>query len=255
MNLYAVGGCLRDVYMGIPEEQVKDWDFAVEMVGSYRSARDAFDLMVSDLEGEGFVVFVKNPEFFTIRAHFPRGHKQFGKKTADFVMCRKDGYSSDNRRPDSVEKGNIYDDLARRDFTCNAIARDMRTGEVIDPYNGRQDIDKKLLRFVGDPMDRIKEDGLRALRGLRFSITKGFSLTPTAAFAVCSEETAELLSRQEPQRIWEELTKMFRSDSMATMLLLASGIPEHTRDAIFHDTKLKLLPTLGHKVPQGETDE
>ena len=123
---------------------------------------------------------VRTPEFLTIRAQVPASEAKLLARTkvADFVLCRKDSASGDGRRPDSVEPGTVLDDLARRDFTMNAIARDVQTGEVLDPHGGREDIKWKTLRFVGDPMTRIREDGLRVLRGLRFMITKGLRTTP-----------------------------------------------------------------------------
>ncbi len=213
------------------------------------TSEEAFETMVTLLEDMGFTIFISNPEFFTVRAHFPSGHQQFGKTTADFVLCRRDGYSSDNRRPDEVFLGTLQDDLARRDFTCNAMAKGMDNDELIDPFHGREDIDNKLLRFVGDPMTRIREDALRALRGLRFAITKGFTLTPMSGEAICQQETAELLTLVSGDRVRDELKQMFSFDTQKSLLLLGD-IPQYTRDAIFRDNKIKLLPTLGHKIKQ-----
>lgn len=253
MKIYKAGGCLRDEYMGLP---IKDWDFAVELDRSHGTIEDNFKYMVGALQDSGYTIFVSTPEFVTVRAHFPRGHEQFGKTTADFVLCRKDGFSSDNRRPDEVFVGTLWDDLARRDFTCNAMAQRMGTDEIIDPFHGRDDIDNKLLRFVGNPMTRIREDALRALRGLRFTITKGFEFDGSSALAIYSEETAELLSAVDIQRVRDELLKMFRHNSLDSMTLLGA-IPHWTKDAIFRDNKIKLLPALGRKIAafDDESDE
>jgi len=122
---FEVGGCLRDEFKGIPS---KDVDFAVEA--------PSFEAMRDELIEDGFEIFEERPEFFTIRAKVPKGNPLEDRtRVADFVMCRKDGPSSDGRRPDFVEPGTIFDDLARRDFTVNAIARNAITGEIIDPHS------------------------------------------------------------------------------------------------------------------------
>lgn len=238
-NVFEVGGCVRDSLMGIKS---KDIDFAVEA--------SSFDAMRDMLMREGFEIFLETPQFFTIRAHFPRTHEQFGKTTADFVLCRRDGFSSDARRPDEVFVGTLFDDLARRDFTMNAIARTM-TGELIDPFDGQKDIADRKIRFVGEPMERLREDGLRALRALRFSITKGFMIDKPAMKAINSLETAELLASVSTERVREELHKMFLADTIGSLDLLNHVVSRELFRAVFRPG-LKLLPTMGSKVPQGE---
>ena len=117
MHIYQVGGSLRDECLGRP---CKDFDFSVE-APSYEAMRE-------HLVQDGYTIFLEKPEYLTIRARFPKGHPQ-ERVCADFVLCRKDGFYSDGRRPDTVEPGTIYDDLARRDFTMNAMARACRQAD------------------------------------------------------------------------------------------------------------------------------
>ncbi len=127
-KIYQVGGYVRDELMG---KKSKDLDYACEFPN--------FAEMLAWIHTQGKVFLVKE-EHWTVRAHIP------GKPAADFVLCRKDGQYSDGRRPDSVSAGTLMDDLARRDFTVNAIAYDEETKEYIDPFNGKQDIKDKILR-------------------------------------------------------------------------------------------------------------
>lgn len=232
LRFYEVGGCVRDELLGI---DVKDVDFAVE-------APD-FETMESELDAMGFRIFLSTPEFLTIRAGVPKDHPlRTRTKDADFVMCRADGPTADGRRPEFVTPGTIFDDLARRDFTVNAIARDCETDELLDPFDGLADLRTMTLRFVGDPMDRIREDGLRVLRGFRFMITKGLRPAPETDRVLRSPEAAEMLHCVSIERVREELVKMFAADTLESMGLLV-GLPAEHQAAIFRDG-LRLLPTL-----------
>lgn len=231
LRFYEVGGCVRDAFLGLP---VKDVDFAVEA--------PSFEVMEAELERMGFKIFQSRPEFLTIRASVPKGHSLRERtKDADFVMCRADGPSSDGRRPDFVIPGTIQDDLARRDFTVNAMARD-EDGSLVDPFDGHTDLTNGHLRFVGEAQTRISEDGLRVLRGFRFMITKGFSAVGSTWEALLSEESAEMLMCVSIERVREELVKMFDADTWEAMGLLTS-LPDHTFEAIFRDG-LRMTPTL-----------
>lgn len=232
IRFFEVGGCVRDEILGIP---TKDVDFSVEA--------PSFDAMRDHLIAEGFRIFVENPEFVTIRASVPEGNPLRKRtKDADFVLCRKDGPTSDGRHPDFVEPGTLMDDLARRDFTMNAIARD-GLGILIDPFGGRKDIAARRIRFVGNPMDRIEEDGLRVLRALRFSITKGFTFHIDTFRALERRDAAEMLAGVSAERKREELHKMFAADTIGSMDLLSHKFPD-VMDACFGDGRIKLMPTM-----------
>jgi hypothetical protein len=198
-------------------------------------------------------VFLEKPEFFTIRAMWNKG-------PCDFVLCRKEGAYSDFRHPEKVEIGTILDDLARRDFTVNAIAKDMGTGQIIDPFDGRSDIEKKIIRCVGGT-DRLFEDPLRMLRAIRFSITKGFDVEDEI-FSIWSGQlsddavwqggvhdnlrTPELVEKFKAsvssERTREELLRCFEFSTVKTLQIL-SFADQSWMDAIFGND-LWLRPTL-----------
>lgn len=232
IKFYEVGGAVRDEIMGTTS---KDVDFAVEA--------SSYEVMTKALLDLGFKIFQDKPEYFTIKAKVPPNHI-LRKRTdvADFVLCRKDSATGDGRRPDSVEPGTIFDDLARRDFTVNAIAKDPLTGDYVDPFNGKEDIENNLLRFVGDPKKRIEEDGLRVLRGYRFSITKDLRADEPTWEALRSREAATMLRKVSIERVWDELYKMFSHDSIASIELV-SLFPPWITEAVFRDG-LWLMPTL-----------
>lgn len=229
--IYEVGGSVRDGLLGINS---KDKDFAVEA--------PSYERMKEFLEDRGFTIFVETPEFLTIRAHFPNTHPDFGKTTADFVLCRKDGAYSDGRHPDEVTPGTIYDDLARRDFTVNAMAKRLGSDEILDPFDGQSDLNWRLLRVVGEGDDRIREDPLRAIRALRFWVVKGLAPTPELADVLSSKSLPPLLSTVSQERIREELHKMFKHDTKRTLTVLFAlpGIV----GAVFPADGLWLKPTL-----------
>lgn len=124
----------------------------------------------------------------------------------------------------------------------NAIARDPETGVLIDPYNGAEDIRNAMLKFVGDPIDRISEDGLRVLRGFRFVITKELGMDSYTEVALYSGLAVDMLSKVSTERIREELEKMF-SFSTKLSLQCLSGMSPSLRSAIFRDG-LRLMPTM-----------
>lgn len=236
IETFLVGGAVRDEIMGTPS---KDFDFVLTGPAS-------FGEMVTLLRERGFDIFQEREQFFTVRARVPKGHelREFV-KDADFVLARKDGPSSDGRHPDFTLPGDLSDDLARRDFTCNAIAKvadGPDAGMLVDPFLGADDIRTRTLRFVGDAMTRIREDGLRVLRGFRFQVTKEFTPTADTDEALRSFEAAEMLHSVSIERVFDELHKMFTADTMRAMMLL-SDLPDHTREAIFREG-LHLRPSL-----------
>lgn len=202
-TLYMVGGAVRDGYMGITP---KDIDYSVEA--------ESYEAMRKYILDNGGEIFLETPEYFTIRA-------KIIKNTSDYVLCRKDGEYTDNRRPDIVEIGTIYDDLERRDFTMNAIA--VRSdGVVIDPHNGRGDISKRIIRCVGNTYDRMNEDSLRMVRALRFSITKEMKIHPDIERSFSDNRLLNnLWTKISVDRVKDELMKMFQYDTVKTLRLIA----------------------------------
>lgn len=206
IRLYRVGGCLRDQLLGISS---KDTDFAA-VAPSWEALLDYVDTI-------GHIWQTKEDKF-TVRARHPK----LG--DIDVVWARKEGPYSDLRRPDWVEPGTILDDLARRDFTVNAMAEDPETGELIDPFFGQFDLKQRTLRFVGDPTDRLVNpdtggDALRAFRGIRFEITKGFFLDFKAKAAI-QEMEPEHFEAVSTDRIRDELMLCFKHDVRDTLDVL-----------------------------------
>lgn len=199
-KIYKVGGSVRDAILGV---QSKDIDYAIE-APSWEAMRDYITKVGK--------IYLETPEYFTIRAKLP----ELG--DADFVLCRKDGEYTDGRRPDTVQMGTIYDDLARRDFTMNAIAIETSTEEVLDPFNGMEDIQKKIIRCVGSAKKRITEDSLRMLRAIRFAVTKGFEIHEDIDWIL--KKDYYLLKNVSEDRVREELLKAFKHDTLRTLKFL-----------------------------------
>lgn len=204
IQFFEVGGCVRDEIMGVPS---KDIDFSV-MAPSFEAMRDHIKMV-------GLKIVQEKPEFGTVRAVAPapfRGHTG----GLDFVWARIDGPSSDGRRPDWTKPGTLMDDLARRDFTMNAIAR-AADGTIVDPFNGVDDIHNRIIRCVGSAEDRLSEDALRGLRALRFAVTKGFFIEPTLFSFMQTENFADMLDSVSKERQREEVEKMFAANTMLSL--------------------------------------
>ena len=129
---------------------------------------------------------------------------------------RRDGAYADHRHPEQVTfTPDLTEDLARRDFTVNAMATDLR-GTVYDPFNGQADLQEGILRCVGDPERRFSEDALRILRCLRFAAVLGFSIEPETGKALTA--CRNLLREMAPERVHEELTKLLCGPWAAAVL-------------------------------------
>lgn len=235
IDLYLVGGYVRDRYLGVTSHDV---DFAVVAEGYFE--------MRNWLVYNNFQIFVENPQYLTIRAHFPKnGFKfageDFSKVTADFVLCRKDGSYYDGRRPDEVWGGSLMDDLARRDFTMNAMAIGSY-GQLIDPFSGMIDLEHKILRCVGYAEERISEDALRAMRALRFSLTKGMQIDLDIFGVLQSDWLPPLMRKVSAERRVDELMRMGKYDTEHTIRILA-GLTPDLRHAILADN-ISLIPSL-----------
>lgn len=232
-SIFPVGGCVRDDLLGI---RSKDVDFSAVGNGDVKNLEvaEAFDALHTSLEEEGFKIFLSQPEFATIRAKFPNDTSSFhfpGIKTVDFVLARKEGPYSDGRRPDWVSVGTLEDDLKRRDFTVNALAK-RADGTLIDLFGGEKDLADRILRFVGEPMERITEDALRIMRAIRFSVTKGFRMDPETKKAICSPTAIALLREISEERRAAELDMMFKFSTMTSLDVL-SNLPRPLVDSMF----------------------
>ena len=191
---WCVGGGVRDMLLGRDPE---DWDVAT-------SARP----------GDVMALFG--------RAALPTGLKHGtvtigGGRGVEVTTFRRDGAYLDNRHPDHVEfTASLEEDLSRRDYTVNAMALDLR-GELRDPFGGRSDLAAGVLRAVGDPEARFREDALRILRGLRFAAKLGFSVEGETAAAM--DRCRYLLENIAPERIYTEMTGLLCGPWAAEALL------------------------------------
>lgn len=239
-KFYEVGGKIRDELLGLKS---KDVDYVAvpteELFKHGYTAEQMFGVMLDYLHSQKFEVFLVTEDCYTIRAKFPEGYRYQG--IADFVMARKEvGYMPGARTP-KVKPGNLYDDLSRRDFTVNAMAKDPDTGEIIDYFNGKKDLENKVLRTPLNPEITLNDDPLRVLRGLRFCVTKGFSLTRELSCLIESYDYEGKMFVVSDERIREELSKMFKCSVPMTLDYLQ--IYWRLTDYIFTHTNLWLKPT------------
>lgn len=231
VKIYEVGGSIRDEYLsnirGINYSS-GDVDYAVEA--------PSYEAMLNHIRDVlGYKVYLETPEYVTIRASDSKG------RGVDYTLCRKEGPYSDGRHPDWVSVGTIQDDLARRDATMNAIARDVLTGEVLDPFNGLRDIELGVISPVGNVEDRVTEDPLRLLRYMRLSITKEMRLDGSIDNYI--EDLWPLLLTISSDRIRDELTKMLKHNTVSAIQLLMSFIGEDGLREVLDKSGIWFMPT------------
>ena len=156
---YVVGGCVRDSLLGITPH---DWDITTD------ATPDEVEMLFTHTIPTG-------KKYGTITVGF--SEEQTGEEVYyEITTFRADGNYSDGRRPDNVTFGkSILEDLARRDFTINAMAYNPLVG-LVDPYNGRKDLENGIIKCVGNSMERLQEDALRILRAIRFSCKYRFTI-------------------------------------------------------------------------------
>ena len=209
---YAVGGCVRDSLLG---RTPQDWDLCT-------SARPE---QVLALFGEGQCI-PTGLQHGTVTI-------KYGGQLYETTTFRTEGAYTDGRHPDEVHfVPDVRQDLARRDFTINAMAYNNAEG-LIDPFGGQQDLQQGILRAVGDPATRFEEDALRILRLYRFAARFGFAIDPPtgqAARALCAH-----LDCVSVERIEEELSKLLAAPAPAAYLdekILKVIIPELSAPAL-----------------------
>jgi len=242
-TFYEVGGKVRDELLGLTS---KDVDYVAvpgdELLKDIQSAHTMFGILKGFLESERFEIFLVTEDCFTIRARFPEGHKYQG--VADFVMARKEvGYIPGTRTP-IVVAGTLYDDLERRDFTLNALAKD-ENGNIIDHFNGLEDLKNRILRTPLDSEITFNDDPLRILRAIRFSITKGFFVTNEMSNVIRNFDYDNKFSVVSMERIREELIKCFKHDTLKTLSELNRS--PNLRDYVFKSGLMWLKPTMEDK--------
>lgn len=256
---YLVGGCLRDLLQGV---EPKDWDIATD------AEPEQVRLLFPDSVYEN--------SFGTVGIKTESTNPRC--KVIEVTTFRTEGAYSDKRRPDEVKfVKNIEEDLARRDFTINAMAFDLgpvaMSGDVdeedldlIDPYGGQEDLSNKVIRAVGDAGERFGEDALRLMRAVRFHAQLGFTIEKKTGAAIY--EKADLLAEIASERVRDELSKLLMTpraaegiEMMRTSGLLRFVIPElldgvkceqnqhHIFDVYEHNLKsLEYSATKGHSL-------
>lgn len=238
-KFYEVGGKVRDEILGL---QSKDVDYVAvpneALLEKYSEAHEMFVVLENYLLGQGFEIFLSTPNCYTIRAKFPKEHQYEG--VADFVMARKEiGYVTGTRTP-IVKPGTLYDDLERRDFTLNALAKD-DDGTIIDFFGGMEDLKEGILKTPLDCSVTFNDDPLRILRAIRFSITKGFEIPTQMDLTISLYNYEEKMSVVSTERIREELFKCFKHDTLKTLKVLSEYSLLNTY--IFRNNELWLKPT------------
>lgn len=201
---YLVGGCVRDLIIG---KEPKDWDITTNATPEQIQA-----------------VF---PDSFYENDYGTVGVKTSSDDTRlsiiEITPYRTESGYSDKRRPDKVEFGtSLLADLARRDFTVNAVALDDDKGQLVDPYEGQKDIKDKLIRAVGDASERFNEDALRMLRAVRLVAELGFGIDGTTAAAM--RENSKYLSHVSRERVRDELVRILNSNQPMDALVLAQQL-------------------------------
>jgi poly(A) polymerase len=179
-ELYLVGGAVRDHLRGAALEELLDLDFAT-------SAPPAESARI--LRAAGLPVFTMGSRFGTVGTILEDTGRR---REVQVTTFRGEIYVNGSRKPRVTFGKNLTDDLARRDFSINAMAMTAE-GDLVDPYGGKRDLDQKLLRTVGDPRMIFREDPLRTLRAARFVATLGMQPEPDLVAAVC-ELAPEILT-------------------------------------------------------------
>jgi len=242
-EIFEVGGCVRDEILGLKS---KDIDFTFVLPDTSISVEQGFYEMTQYLTLEGYTIFLSTPDCFTIRAKFPKNHK-FDGLVADFVMARKEvGYYEGTRLP-KLEVGTLFDDLQRRDFTMNAIAKDI-DGNLIDPFNGQEAIKNRIIDTPLDPSITFNDDPLRMLRAIRFMIVKDMGIKIRVWEALENIENWEkLFTVVSIERIREELFKCFEKNTVGTIRTLTNiedFFPEPNLLERLFGNRLFLKPTI-----------
>jgi len=190
---YFAGGCVRDRLMGL---EPKDYDVATDALPE--QVREVFPRAMA--VGEAFGVMLVRKRRLVI----------------EVATFRSDGFYRDGRHPESVSFCDAEQDARRRDFTINGLFEDPVSGEIIDYVGGREDLQSKVVRAIGDPEDRMREDRLRMLRAVRFAARFAFAIDPdTAEIIRVSADDLHGISRE---RIGHEIRSMLADENRAVAI-------------------------------------
>jgi len=241
---YIVGGCVRDFLMG---KEPKDWD-----ITTIAKPEEVLKVFPEGKYENGFGTVL-----LPIRDQFENtpGQDKQVKDVIEITTYRSEQGYSDRRHPDEVKFETELDkDLERRDFTINALAMKPDDQEgIVDLFGGRKDIKAKIIRAVGEPSDRFKEDALRMLRAVRFSSQLGFELEPKTQRAIV--KLAGSIKFISKERIKDELIKILSSDRPSEGILLLQEtkllqyiIPELEQGIGVDQARHHVYPVFKHNV-------
>ncbi len=189
-QLYMVGGTVRDVLLH--REQTNDADLATD------ARPDEIKRLVAPTRPTTIVLV--GERFGTVRLHY-------GSDIIEITTFRSERYNPDSRKPEVCFGTTLEDDLLRRDFTINAMARDPLNGHIIDLFGGRQDLEAHIIRAVGnEPDKRFDEDPLRLLRAVRFAAQIDFTIEPETHLSIIRQSPK--LQKISRERIRDEMNKL-----------------------------------------------
>jgi poly(A) polymerase len=212
-ELYLVGGVVRRALL-----RGSDRDTATEAQINLQDADAATDAHPARIKA---LLRPHAENLWTVGERFGTIAATIGEYEVQITTYRTDQYTQGSRHPEVRFGDNLQEDLARRDFTINAVAADALTGEIVDPFEGRKDLEKGVIRAVGDPLERMREDPLRMLRAVRFETTlskpeKPFAMTQDLERAI--RNNAGWLESISAERIREEFEKILVSENVASGL-------------------------------------
>ncbi len=203
-EVYLVGGAVRDILLG-----KKNHDYDLTTNATPEQVMKLFKKVIPTGIAHG-----------TVTIHI------FGLEL-ETTTFRTEGKYSDGRHPDKVIYANsIEEDLSRRDFTMNAIAAELKSGKIVDPFNGKADIKNKTIRAVGNAFERFNEDGLRPVRALRFASQLNFSIEEETFKAITNPQILARTKSVSVERFRDEFCKVLQSEkpSVGLKLMEKTGI-------------------------------
>jgi poly(A) polymerase len=234
-ELYLVGGYVRDTLLGRPD--------------THRKPDAATDAHPREIKR---ILRPRAEHLWAIGERFGTIVAKVGDYEIDVTTYRSDLYKKGSRHPQVSFGESLEEDLARRDFTINAIAVDALAGEILDPFDGRKDLESGVIRPVGDPLDRMRDDPLRMLRAVRFETTlstaeKPFALTPDLEEAI--RENAHWLESISTERIRDEFEKVLISENVALGLrtLVRLGLMPYIVPEFMETVNVEQEAELHHK--------
>lgn len=223
-RLYRVGGCVRDEFIG---SHPKDVDYLVIGLDLMKIKEILTDFGTPIEIGSYFGIVSVNIDGVSYDFSIPRAEKSTGSEHTAFKVF--------------FEGVSLFDDMSRRDFTMCAIAKDVETGEYIDPFGGVEDIKQGRIKAVRDPKERFAEDPLRMLRAIQFANRFGFEIEPETLKAI--RENVDLIDNITGERILEEFKKAFtkgkfQSNEKIVDLLTETGLGKHIFGFDFNPVKV-----------------